>query len=377
EEVSKKFLWSLIGVMAIVSLLVVGCAPDTAPPPDNGNGDEPPDENGDDNGTPSQPTDETFDLIGQSHAGGITQQHASLTRVAEEIEAASDGRLQMQVEVGGGIAPATEEFQAVDSGTLDFAVTCFMYWRDQFPSCGLFTMVSGGMTPMEAMSWFREGGGSELANEMIEGSDVHIVKNGGWMGPPEAFLQTNVELNTVDDLDGLQIRGAGDAAEILSRLGAGMVMMPAGEVFEAMERGVIDAFEVASPTLNWDLGLQEAADYLYLSGVRQPYEYNPFIINQGVWNDLPDDLKAIVEQVNEAETIRAYDELLRLDLESIAKFEDYGTEVLRVPEELEEGYTAEAEDFYEEVAAEDEFRGRVLDSYWSWQDQLRSVWPKL
>ena len=375
---SKKFLWSLIGVMAIVSLLVVGCAPEAAPAPDDGDGDEEPvpDEDGDDE-EPAQPTEETFELIGQSHAGGITQQHHSLTRVAEEIEAASGGRLQMSVEVGGGIAPASQEFQAVDAGTLDFAVTCFMYWRDQFPACGIFTMVSGGMSPMEAMSWFREGGGTELGNEMIEGSNVHIVDNGGWMGPPEAFLMTNVELNTVDDLDGLQIRGAGDAAEILSRLGAGMVMMPAGEVFEAMQRGVIDAFEVASPTLNWDLGLQEAADYLYLSGVRQPYEYNPFIINKDVWAELPDDLKAIVSQVNQAETIRAYDELLRLDLEAIAKFEDYGTQVLRVPEELEEGYIEEAEAFYEEIAASDPFRARVLDSYWSWQENVREVWSRV
>jgi len=374
--VSKKFLWSLIGVMAIISLLVVGCAPEAAPSPEQGEeGATTPSEEEEEG--PAQPAEQTFEWIGQSHAGGITQQHHSLQRVAEEIEAASGGRLKMHVEVGGGIAPASQEFQAVDAGTLDFAVTCFMYWRDQFPACGIFTMVSGGMTPMEALSWFREGGGSELADEMIQGSNVHIVKNGGWMGPPEAFLMTNVELKTVDDLNGLQIRGAGDAAEILSRLGAGMVMMPAGEVFEAMQRGVIDAFEVASPTLNWDLGLQEAADYLYLSGVRQPYEYNPFIVNKDRWNELPDDLKAIVSQVNQAETIRAYDELIRLDLEAIAKFEDYGTKVLRVPEALEQGYLAEARKFYDEIAAEDEFRARVLDSYWNWQEQIRTVWAAL
>jgi len=375
--VSKKWIWSFIGALAIVSLLVVGCAPEAAPAPDEGEEDEAPAPDEEEDEAPAAPTDEVFEWIGQSHAGGITQQHHSLSRVAEEIEAASGGRLKMSVEVGGGIAPASKEFDAVDAGTLDFAVTCFMYWMDKFPACGIFTMVSGGMSPMEAMSWFREGGGSELADEMIEGYNVQIVKNGGWMGPPEAFLMTNIELNTVDDLDGIKIRGAGDAAEILSRLGAGMVMMPAGEVFEAMERGVVDAFEVASPTLNWDLGLQEAADYLYLSGARQPYEYNPFIVNQDRWNELPDDLKAIVSQVNQAETIRAYDELIRLDLEAIAKFEDYGTKVMRVPAALEEGYLAEAKAFYDEMAAEDEFKGRVLDSYWGWLDRVSAVWARL
>jgi TRAP-type mannitol/chloroaromatic compound transport system substrate-binding protein len=296
--------------------------------------------------------------------------------VAEEIGIASGGRLKMSVEVGGGIAPATKEFDAVESGTLDFAVTCFMYWVDKFPACGMFTMISGGMSPMEAMAWFREGGGSDLADEMIAAYDVVIVRDGGWMGPPEAFLMTNKELKTAKDIDGLKIRGAGDGAEILSRMGAGMVMMAAGEVFESMQRGVIDAFEVASPTLNWDLGLQEAADYLYLSGTRQPYEYNPFIVNPARWNELPDDLKAIVSQVNQAETIRAYDELIRLDLENIAKFEAYGTKVLRVPTVIEDAYLETAKGFYDEKAAADPFQAKVLDSYWTFQENFREVWAR-
>lgn len=372
----KRFLVFLVAVVTVVGLLVAGCAPEAAPeeeaPPEEEE-EAPPEEEEE----PAAPEEEVFKWVGQSHAGGITQQHHSLQRVADRIGELSDGRMELTVEVGGGIAPATKEFDAVDKGVLDFAVTCFMYWMDKFPCGGLFTMKSGGMSPMEALSWFREGGGSQLAAEMIAGYDVHIVEDGGWMGPPEAFLQTNKELKTVDDLAGMKIRGAGDGGEILSTLGAGMVMMPAGEVFESMQRGVIDAFEVASPTLNWDLGLYEAGDYLYLSGVRQPYEFNPFIVNHARWMELPDDLKAIVSEVNQAETIRAYDELLRLDLEAIAKFEDYGTEVLRVPENIEEDYLAAADAFYEKRAAEDPFIAEVLDSYNTWQTKIREVWSRV
>jgi len=371
--VSKKSVWTLIGALAIVSLLIVGCAPEAAPPAEEEEGAPAPEEEA---AAPAAPTEEVFEWVGQSHAGGITQQHHSLQRVAEEIGAASGGRLKMVVEVGGGIAPASKEFDAVESGTLDFAVTCFMYWADKFPACGMFTMVSGGMSPMEALAWFREGGGSALADEMIADYDVVIVENGGWMGPPEAFLQTNKELKKAGDLKGLKIRAAGDGGEILSRLGAGVVMMAAGEIFESMQRGVVDAFECASPTLNWDLGLQEAADYLYLSGARQPYEYNPFIVNADRWNELPDDLKAIVSQVNQAETIRAYDELIRLDLESIQKFKDYGTIVGRLPTALEDEYLAAAKEFYDEKAAGDEFQARALDSYWTFQKNFREVWAR-
>jgi len=233
------------------------------------------------------------------------------------------------------------------------------------------------MSPMEAMSWFREGGGYDLGEEMISGYNVQLVRNGGWMGPPEAFLSTNKELKTAADLKGMKIRGAGDGAEILSNMGASMVMMPAGEVFESMSRGVIDGFEVASPTLNWDLGLQEAADYLYLSGVRQPYEYNPFIINKQIWDGLPADLKAIIGEVNEAETIRAYDELIRKDLEAIANFQAYGTNVMRVPSAIEVAYLQTAKEFYAKKSAADPFIKKVLDSYWGWQGRVAEYWAKL
>ena len=93
--------------------------------------------------------------------------------------------------------------------------------------------------------------------------------------------------------------------------------------------------------------------------------------------ELPDDLKAIVSQVNQAEVLRAYDELIRLDLEAIAKFEDYGTKVMRVPTGIEDDYLEVAREFYAEMAAEDEFRARALDSYWSWQDKVSAVWARL
>jgi len=369
----RKLVVLLFAAVAIISLVVVGCAPEAAPPEE-----EKPAPPAEEKPTPppAAPAVEVIKWVGQSHAGGITQQHHSLTRVADQIRVLSDGRLDITIEVGGGIAPATKEFDAVDTGVLDCAVTCFMYWMDKFAAGGLFTMKSGGMSPMEALCWFREGGGAELAEEMIEGYKVYIIPKGGWMGTPECFLTTNTELKKRGDIGKLTIRAAGDGGEILSRLGAGVVMMAAGEVFEAMERGVVDAYEVSNPTLNWDLGLYEAGDYLWMSGARQPYEFNPFIVNIDRWNKLPDDLKAIVAEVNEAEAFRAYAECVRRDLESLAKFRDYGTKVMTLPAEVEKEYSEEALKFYAEKGAADPFVARVLESYDQFQKAFREVWAR-
>ena len=285
----------------------------------------------------------------------------------------------MATEIGGGIAPATKEFDAVATGTLDYAVTCFMYWVDKMPQCGIFTMVSGGMSPMEALAWFRDGGGYDLAYRMVDSvkMDVHLVDNGGWMGTPEIFLSTNKVLAKKGDIKGMKVRAAGDGAEILTKMGASTVMMPAGDVFEAMERGVVDAFEVSGATLNWNLGLQDAAKYIYLSGARQPYEYNPFIIRKSTWNKLTPDLQAIISEVNQAETIRAYTELLQSELVALDNFRDYGVLVDKLPVALEEEYLAAARDFYATKTATDPFAKEILESYWGFQEAIRAVWNRV
>ena len=363
----KLFALVLTMTLCVSMFAVAGCAPQSDSPAPS------------DEGAVSAPADEVIEWIGQSHAGGITAQHYSLTRVAERIEAVSGGRLKMHVEVGGGIAPSTEEWPAVDNGTLDFAVSCWMFLRDRNPSAALFTMVSGGMSPMECMGWVNNGGGFQLAEEMLDSTDlnIHAVPNGGWMGTPELFTSTSKKLEKAGDFNGLTLRGAGDGAEILATLGCASVFIPPGEVFESLERGVIDGYEISNPTLDWEFGMAEAADYIYISGARQPYEYNPFIVNGDKWEALPDDLKEIVTEVNQAETIRAYTELLATDIAALEKFRDAGVGVEELPAALEDEFAAAARDFYAKKAQDEPFSGKVLESYWNYMDAIRATWARV
>ena len=196
------------------------------------------------------------------------------------------------------------------------------------------------------------------------------------MAPPEVFLHTNVPIKTTECLSGLKVRAVGDGGEILARIGAGVVFMPVGEIFEAMMKGVIDAFEAASPAFNWALGLQEASRYLYLSPVRQPYEFNPFMVNRDRWNELPDDLKAIVEMAFREEAMTYYAKAIVEDLEALEKFEDFGVEIRMLPPEVEAAWIEAAVEHYEELAAECAFAARVIEHYKAFMEAYREVWGR-
>jgi TRAP-type mannitol/chloroaromatic compound transport system substrate-binding protein len=369
EAVSMRRERALSTILLIITLLMVagsGCAATEPATPTQG-------------GSPAAAEQKVIEWTGQSHGGSATVQYTSLLRVGERVEAVSGGRLKMTSYFGGGLVPATEEWPAVDNGTLDFSTTCWMFLRTINPSAGLFTTIAGGMTPMQALAWNNDGGGFKFAEEMLESTGMNVValEDGGWMGPPEIFVSTTKPLSGAGDFKGMTIRGAGDAAEVWATLGPSMVFIPPGEVFEAMHRGVIDGYEVSMPTIDWAFGLQEAAKYIYLSPARQPYEYNPFIVNGNKWADLPDDLKEVVIEVNQAETIRAYTEAVSIELTTLEKFRDYGVNVEHLPKSLEDEYATAARTYYANKAGASEFNKRVLDSYWAFKDSVQDAWPGL
>ena len=82
--------------------------------------------------------------------------------------------------------------------------------------------------------------------------------------------------------------------DILTRLGASVSPLPGGEVYLALERGVIDAAEFSTPAIDLPMGFDEITKYVIEPGVHQPSSQCEVIINMKAWNKLPDDLKAIV-----------------------------------------------------------------------------------
>ncbi|MGN2393548.1 ABC transporter substrate-binding protein, partial [Pelomicrobium sp. G1] len=77
-------------------------------------------------------------------------------------------------------------------------------------------------------------------------------------------------------------------------LGVDVKLLPGGEIFPALERGVIDAAEWVGPFLDMKLGLQNAAKYYYTTGWHEPSTTTEIVINKKAWDSLPTDLKEIV-----------------------------------------------------------------------------------
>lgn len=377
---NKRMILSWVMVIALVGTLVAaGCAPKPAPAPTPAPAPAPapapkptptpapapvpkPTPSPTPTPTPAQPpkviTWKVQDSWDAANPGHITAE-----KLCNTVTEASGGRLVFKSFTGGSIVPATKEIDPLDKNVIQATYTCPMYNLDKWPAAGLFSARPGQMTSHAYMTWFNHGGGVGLINKMMEGYNL-LCLPGTAPRPAETWAHSNVEIRSVANIKGLRMRTAGDGGAILTRMGASVVFLPGGELYEAMKRGVIDAFEFSTPAVDWSMAFQEIAKYHYFSATRAPSDPLNFIVNKQAWEELSPDLKALVQEAVYAWTTRHDLNEYVACVEALKKFKAYpGAVLAHLPEDVERALLAETKKFYDEKAAtEKPIYGEILNA---------------
>lgn len=288
------------------------------------------------------------------------------------VEQMSGGRLTIDLLPAGAVVAAFQVMDAVSDGVIDAAHSVCAYWYGKHKGASLFgtgPVFGGSSTTM--LSWFYQGGGKELYNELTQ--DILGLNVEGHLGFP-MFAQPlgwfKGEVNTTDDLQGLKYRTVGLAADLMQGIGMSVAQLPGGEIVPAMERGVIDAFEFNNPSSDMRFGAQDVAKNYYLSSHHQASESFEFIFNKDVMSDLDPDLAAIlrfgVEAASTSNTALAMDQY-SADLQKLVN--DHGVKVHRTSKQILDA-EIQGWDKLIPVLEEDEYMKRVLDSQRAWVERV-------
>jgi len=281
--------------------------------------------------------------------------------VVDEINDMSGGRLVVELFPGGAIVPATKEFDGVLKGTIDAGIMAHGFNAAWFPQTSLFYQVVGGMRAVPYMMWFEVGGGDELVEKMWATLDVAYVGT-PLFHPPEIWCHSSKPLRSLADLKGFKMRTAGEAAAILTIMGASPVFLAPGEIYESAARGVIDGLEYGGLHVNWDFGFHEVCKYIYLSPSRAPSATSGFAVHKDTWAKLPPDLQEILKTACRRVALKGYAEELVLDYIAQDKYKAAGIELSPLPKDIEDEMYRVAEAYYDEQTAKDPLYAEIVKS---------------
>ncbi len=294
--------------------------------------------------------------------------------VAKALREASGGRLDFDIYEPGEIVPAFSIVDAVRDNKVEAGYTWLGYDQGKIPASALLGAVPFGLEPWEYNAWWYEGGGEELGQALYARHGVHLLLCGiigpetaGWFRDP---------INTLSDVQGLKIRFAGLGGRVISELGASVTMLPGGEIFQALEKGAIDATEYSLPNVDQQLGFNRVAKLNYFPGWHQPSTSSHLAINADRWNALAAADQAAIEMACTAGVTRNLARAEQLQGSVIANFPNVGVTAGKLPEPLLRELYSVAQQVMQDEAEQDADFAKILASQNSFRADYQH-WKKL
>ncbi len=294
--------------------------------------------------------------------------------VADRLAAATNRRVQLRVIEPGEMVPALELSESVGNGEISAGYNWLGYDQGRIPASPLFSAVPFGMEPWEYMAWWYYGGGAELAQEIYGKINVHPLFCG--ITGPETAGWFKAPISSLEDINGLKIRFAGLGGRVLEALGASVSLIPGGEIFQSLERGVIDASEFSLPIVDQRLGFNQVAKWNYFPGWHQTFTAFHLIVNRDEWNGLGEANQALFDMACQAGVANNLAKSEATQGAIIQGFPDIGVTATRLPDDVLRELQETAQTVLaEQAAADDDFK-RVYESQQAFSEQYQ-FWKSL
>lgn len=210
-----------------------------------------------------------------------------------ELDKRSDGQIKISYYPAGSLVPAAQAWDAVEKGITDIDFVCLTYTPRRFPLVYAWGLPLGLKDAYTATKVFNESYDKFKPDSMSKVKILYI-----WGSPPMQ-LQTLKPLKTDGDLSvmmkGVKVRCNGIVADYMAALGATPVAMPSTDIYESMQKGVVDANIIASQALE-AFKIGELAKYEYIWNM--PVVPFVCVMNQKRWDALPKELQDLFTEVS-------------------------------------------------------------------------------
>jgi TRAP-type mannitol/chloroaromatic compound transport system substrate-binding protein len=285
--------------------------------------------------------------------------------LAERVSALTGGQFEIITSPAGEIVPPFQVLDAVQNRSVQMGHTASYYFTGKNPALAFDTGVPFGMTVRQQNAWMLDGDGTELTRRLF--ADFGVVnllggntgtQMGGWFRRP---------VDSLADMRGLKMRIPGLGAQVMDRMGVNALSLPGGEIYQALERGAIDATEWIGPYDDEKLGFQRIVQHYYYPGWWEPGAVLSFYVNQSEWDGLPEAYRQILEVAALEVNQRMMAEYDAKNPPALQRLVDGGVQLHPFPDDVMQAARDAARDLSEEAAAADAGYRALYDSYRQFQ----------
>jgi TRAP-type mannitol/chloroaromatic compound transport system substrate-binding protein len=212
---------------------------------------------------------------------------------AKAVKDMSNGKFEISTHAAGELMPAFGVVDGVQQGTVEVAHTAPYYFFGKNEVFALGCAIPFGLNSRQMTAWYYEGNGKKLMREfyakynMINFAAGNTgAQMGGWY---------RKEIKSVKDFKGLKFRVGGFAGKVVERIGGVPQNIPGGEIYQALEKGTIDAAEWVGPYDDLKLGFNKVAPHYYYPGWWEGGPQLDIFVNQKAYDALSAEYKAMIE----------------------------------------------------------------------------------
>ena len=247
---------------------------------------------------------------------------------AQELEKRTGGRVKVEFYWAQSLVKVTESLDAVAKGIADLSFIPVAYFHGKLPLSSCTELIYVTDKP-DAHAYAC----TELYKTYApfrdewEGQNLHVTQ---FHDSYSSVLITKKKVNSLEDIKGLKIRGIGLISEAIKLLGAVPVSLPGPEIYSAMERGVVDA--VSGSAFDWTIAMRmyEVGPYITDAGVGI-YITLATVMNNTLWKKLPDDIKAVIDNLGQEFPKKSCEIMMADNKVSIAKGVKEGAKLYTLP----------------------------------------------
>lgn len=261
--------------------------------------------------------------------GAHPLQEITFPNLASDFNEQADGNVAFEYYPGNALGDAGSHYDMVVTGEADIAISVHGYTPGRFPSVSVLELpflAESAVHGSKIIATLYE----EFPEIQQEHEDTKVLTL--FTAEPAQFVSKSHKIEKPEDLKGLRVRTPSPLGNtILEELGATPISMPMSDVYESLERGVIDVALVPLETL-YNFSFHEIAKYVTIANVSA----TPFFatMNLDAYDSLSDTDKGVLDSYRGIELAGKSGEVFDADGEvGLEKAIENGAEILELSEE--------------------------------------------